>query len=78
MNEFYNPSIDLKIILDEQNKAVTLTVVSTGASQVFELLEEDFTEIVQLSTLPVFGWGNVMLKIAIAITKKVGAGSDAK
>ena len=78
MNEFYNPSIDLKIILDEQNKAVTLTVVSTGASQVFELLEEDFAEIVQLSTLPVFGWGNVVLKIAIAITKKIGGGSDAK
>lgn len=76
--EYYNEGIQLKITLLQDDNAIVLESTETGLIETFALLAEDFEEIVQLCSMPVFGWGNVMLKVAIAITKKISGGSSAK
>ena len=76
--EYYNEEIQLKLTLLMQEQGIILESTETGEYEIFSLLLEDFEEIVQLSNLPVFGWGNVMLKIASAIAKKISGGSSAK
>ena len=76
--EYYNEEIQLKLTLLMQEQGIILESTETGEYEIFSLLSEDFEEIVQLSNLPVFGWGNVMLKIASAIAKKISGGSSAK
>jgi len=76
--EYYNEEIQLKLTLLMEEQGVILESTETGEYQIFPLLSEDFEEVVQLSNLPVFGWGNVMLKVASAIAKKISGGSSAK
>ena len=76
--EYYNEEIQLKLTLLMQEQGIILESIETGEYEIFSLLSEDFEEIVQLSNLPVFGWGNVMLKVASAIAKKISGGSSAK
>ena len=76
--EYHNEEIQLKLTLLMQDNAVVLESTDTGNSETFPLLAEDFEEVLQLSNLPIFGWGNVLLKVASAIAKKIGGGSSAK
>jgi len=76
--EYHNEEIQLKLTLLMQEQGIILESTETGEYEMFSLLSEDFEEVLQLSNLPVFGWGNVLLKVASAIAKKIGGGSSAK